>query len=94
MTTKQTLKYREDEIVLELLEYIKSTYDAHYVGDDGIQALDVYNALGSADTTCRDTAIKYLMRWGKKDGKNPKDLMKALHYIVLLWHFAYDKEET
>jgi hypothetical protein len=94
MTTQPTLKYREDVIVADLLEYIKSTYGAHYVGDDGIQALDVYNALGSADTTCRDTAIKYLMRWGRKEGKNKKDLLKALHYIVLLWHFAYDEEET
>ena len=29
-------------------------------------------------------AIKYLMRYGKKQGRNEKDLYKAIHYIVLL----------
>ncbi len=29
-------------------------------------------------------AIKYLCRFGKKDGRNRKDLLKAIHYIVLL----------
>ena len=29
-------------------------------------------------------AIKYLARYGKKNGKNRKDLLKAIHYIVLL----------
>ena len=30
--------------------------------------------------------MKYLWRYGKKDGNNKKDLMKALHYIVLAMH--------
>jgi len=51
----------------------------------------VWHTLGSVDTTCRDTAIKYLMRYGKKDGYNKKDLMKAVHYIVLLNHFTESK---
>ena len=29
-------------------------------------------------------AIKYLCRYGKKNGHNRKDLLKAIHYIVLL----------
>jgi hypothetical protein len=33
---------------------------------------------------CQANAIKYLCRYGKKDGKNRKDLLKAIHYIVLL----------
>ena len=33
---------------------------------------------------CQANAIKYLMRYGKKQGKNQKDLIKAIHYIVLL----------
>ncbi len=33
--------------------------------------------------SCIDTTIKYLMRYGKKSGKNRKDLLKAAHYIVL-----------
>ena len=33
---------------------------------------------------CQANAIKYLARFGKKDGRNRKDLLKAVHYIVLL----------
>ena len=33
---------------------------------------------------CQSNAIKYLCRYGKKNGKNKKDLYKAVHYIVLL----------
>jgi hypothetical protein len=87
------LKYREDETLSIALEYIKTTYGQHYVGNDGVQVMDLYQALGSAETTCRDTAIKYLSRWGKKEGKNKKDLLKAMHYICLLWNFAYNTEE-
>ena len=29
-------------------------------------------------------AIKYVCRFGQKDGRNRKDLLKAVHYIVLL----------
>ena len=52
----------------------------------------MWNTLGSAGTTTRDTAIKYLMRYGKKGGYNKKDLFKAIHYIVLLNYFTEDKE--
>ena len=33
---------------------------------------------------CQANAIKYLARFGKKDGRNRADLLKAAHYIVLL----------
>ena len=65
-----------------------STYNQHYVGKKEVQTIDVWETLGSIDTTCRDTAIKYLMRYGKKGGHNRKDLLKAVHYIVLLAHFT------
>ena len=36
-------------------------------------------------------AIKYLIRYGKKEGYNKKDLMKAIHYIIVL--MSYNGEE-
>ena len=33
---------------------------------------------------CQANAIKYLCRYGKKSGHNRKDLLKAIHYIILL----------
>lgn len=77
---------RRDEHVYidEALQYIKSTYNQHYVGKNDLQTIDLWESLGSLDTTSRDTAIKYLMRFGKKEGHNRKDLLKAIHYIVLM----------
>ena len=81
-------KYNEDEMLNDVIEYIRTTYQGHYVGKEDIQTTDVWHTLGSAATTTRDTAIKYLMRYGKKGGYNKKDLYKAIHYIVLLNHFT------
>jgi hypothetical protein len=74
----------EDIILTDMIDYIEATYSEHYVGENNIQAIDVWESLGSLETSARDTAIKYLMRYGKKDGKNVKDLKKAIHYIVLM----------
>ena len=82
------MRFNEDKFIKEVEKYIKGTYDQHYVGKKEVQTIDVWETLGSIDTTCRDTAIKYLMRYGKKGGHNRKDLLKAVHYIVLLAHFT------
>ena len=79
-----SFKYEEPKFLKEVVDYIEKTYNQHYVGNKQIQTIDVWQTLGSVDTTCRDTAIKYLMRYGKKGGHNRKDLLKAVHYIVLL----------
>lgn len=92
LVAKSPYKYREDVVLERLREYIDGTYSQHYVCDNDIQTLDIWDALGSASTTCRDTAIKYLMRLGKKDIPE-KEILKALHYLVLLWHFN-NKEQN
>ena len=82
------MRFSEDKFLADVRNYIRGTYNQHYVGKKEIQTIDVWETLGSVDTTCRDTAIKYLMRYGKKGGHNRKDLLKAVHYIVLLAHFT------
>ena len=77
--------YNEPEHLQQLVDYIDSTYGQHYV-NEGIQVVDVWQSMGSLNTTARDTAIKYLARYGKKDGKNRKDLLKAMHYIILMMY--------
>lgn len=80
-------KYSEDKIVDDLYDYLKSTYGEHYATEeDSVQCFDAWIAMGDATPTFRNTAIKYLWRYGKKNGNNKKDLMKALHYIVLCLH--------
>lgn len=84
-----TYRYNESKYLRELTDYVDQTYGQHYVAKD-IQVIDIWESLESLDTTARDTAIKYLCRYGKKDGKNRKDLLKAMHYIILMM-YAEDK---
>lgn len=79
------MKYSEDKICDEIKDYIKSTYGQHYsTTEDGFQVQDMLRQLGIDKDFCQANAIKYLCRYGKKDGKNRKDLLKAIHYIILL----------
>ena len=79
------MKYNEQQIIEEIYRYIKGTYNQHYSADkDGFQVQDMLRHLNIDKDFCQANAIKYLCRYGKKDGKNRKDLMKAIHYIVLL----------
>lgn len=85
-------KYNEDQAIASIQSYVDSTYGQHYVGNGDVQTVDFWRSLGSLETTSRDTAIKYLARYGKKGGKNRKDLLKAVHYIILMM-YALDLEE-
>ena len=79
------MKYNEDKILKEVIEYIEKTYSEHYsVDKSGFQVQDMLRHLDIDKDFCQANAIKYLCRYGKKDGKNRKDLLKAIHYIVLL----------
>ena len=80
-------KYSEDRILNELKEYITSTYNQHYsAGDDKIQTLDLIEACGDGESFCRSNILKYASRYDKK-GTARRDIMKILHYAVLLMHF-------
>lgn len=82
-------KYNEDKILKEIYEYITSTYNQHYVGKKDVQTIDVWENMGIAEEMCMGTLMKYAMRFGKKDGKNPKDLMKLIHYAILAYNFSF-----
>lgn len=84
-------KYNEGKYIQDIEDYVDRTYGEHYVAKD-IQVVDVWKSLGSLESTARDTAIKYLCRYGKKDGKNKKDLLKAIHYIILMM-YAEEEEQ-
>ena len=56
-----------------------------YYGDKSVQVIDLLRTTGDLEAFCRGNIIKYISRWGKKDGeKNMDDLYKAIHYIVML----------
>lgn len=81
------MKYDEDQTLNDALEYIKQTYGQHYVNNDGVQLMDLFFANPEEGMVfCKTNAIKYLSRFGKKEGNNKKDLLKAIHYMVLMYH--------
>ena len=87
-------KYDEPEILEEIRKYLEGTYSAHYVGVGNIQTMDNWKARGSAKTTCLDTASKYLDRFGKKNGENPQDIIKAIHYCIFILHLIKESNRN
>jgi len=82
-------KYEEDKTLKEIEQYISSTYHSHYTSEQSkTQTLDLIESIGDAEAFTRSNAIKYLSRFGKKNGKSKMDILKAIHYCVLLYHFA------
>ena len=80
-------KYSEEKILKELTDYISATYNQHYsAGDDKVQTLDLIEACGDGESFCRSNILKYASRYDKK-GTARRDIMKILHYAVLLMHF-------
>ena len=88
---KLLFKYNEDDTLTEVLEYIIGTYSEHY-GDQKFQIQDVFEQMDIAEEFVRGAAMKYLFRFGKKNGKDRKDLLKCIHYIILLYHYSFKPE--
>ena len=87
-------KYTEDESIEALKNYISTTYGGHYTSDNNnVQTLDLIESVGDAESFCRSNAIKYLSRYDKK-GQAKRDILKALHYSLLLYHFSGQLNET
>ena len=91
---KTIRKYKEDESIKALQDYISTTYGGHYTSDNNnVQTLDLIESVGDAESFCRSNAIKYLSRYDKK-GQAKRDILKALHYSLLLYHFSGQLNET
>ena len=84
-------KYNENEILKELTEYITATYNQHY-SSDKIQTLDLIESCGDGEAFCRSNILKYASRYDKK-GTARRDILKIMHYAVLLMYFN-DKNNT
>ena len=84
-------KYHEEEILKDIEEYVSQTYQGHYTGTKHqfrkVQTIDLMAARDIAPQFCQANILKYGSRYGSKDGKNQKDLMKVIHYAMLLLHF-------
>ena len=94
--TKETMsdsrnKYHENEILKDVEEYVSRTYNGHYTGTKheyrNVQTIDLMASRDLASDFCQANILKYGSRYGSKDGKNKKDLLKVIHYAMLLLHF-------
>jgi hypothetical protein len=84
-------KYNEDKILKDIEDYVTSTYGSHYCGHNqdykDIQTIDLMAAKELAPGFCQANILKYGSRYGDKDGRNKRDLLKVIHYAMLLLHF-------
>ena len=88
LLNNMSFKYNEDELLKELRDYVTSTYNQHYsAGNNKIQTLDLIEACGDAEAFCRSNILKYASRYDKK-GTARRDIIKILHYALLLLHFS------
>jgi len=90
-TKNHLWKYNEDKILKDIEDYVTSTYGSHYCGHNqdykDIQTIDLMAAKDLAPGFCQANILKYGSRYGDKDGRNKRDLMKVIHYAMLLLHF-------
>ena len=90
-TKNHLWKYNEDKILKDIQDYVTSTYGSHYCGHNqqyqDIQTIDLMAAKDLAPGFCQANILKYGSRYGDKDGRNKRDLLKVIHYAMLLLHF-------
>ena len=90
------MKYNERQIIQHLEDYIDSTYSQHYTKGD-FQIQDLFEHIDIAEEFCRGAQSNILFVSVEKS-KNEKDLLKCLHYVILMYHYCgFDKkliEET
>lgn len=78
-------RYQEDVLLKELQAYVDATYSQHY-SQNKYQATEFIIDAGHGEGFCIGNCMKYLQRYGKKEGKNRKDLLKVLHYTLIALH--------
>ena len=78
-------KFDEDKTLKEIKKYIDSTYDAHY-SKSKFQATEFILDSGHGEGFCIGNILKYAQRYGKKNGKDRKDLLKVIHYAIIALH--------
>ena len=85
-------KFNETELLEEVQDYIDDTYKSHYA-DNKYQATDIIIDAGLGKGFCMGNIIKYIKRYGRKQGYNRKDILKLTHYAIIMLH-VHDKENN
>ena len=83
MKKKIDYKYNESNNILELLKYVNSTYEQHY-SKNKFQATEFIIDGGHGEGFCIGNIMKYAQRYGNKNGYNRQDLLKVIHYALIM----------
>ena len=75
-------KFKENDILKDVKKYIDDTYSSHYAKTTK-QATEIIIDQGHGTGFCIGNILKYAQRYGKKEGRNKKDLLKVIHYAVI-----------
>ena len=86
-------KYQEDKTMEDIMAHIKATYDQHY-GAGKIQTTEFILDSGHGEGFCMGNIMKYAQRYGKKEGKNLTDLIKLIHYAMILYYNEQTKNNN
>jgi len=92
MAKKIKYKYEENDNILELLKYVNSTYEQHY-SKNKFQATEFIIDGGHGEGFCIGNIMKYAQRYGNKNGYNRQDLLKVIHYALIMLH-VHDKTHS
>ena len=76
-------KFNEEIALTMLKNHIIQTYQSHY-SMGKTQSTEFIFDSGHGEGFCIGKIMKYAQRYGKKQGKNTDDLLKILHYAIML----------
>ena len=83
--------FSEDKVINELKKYVDDTYTQHYARRK-YQSTQFIEDCGHGEGFCLGNILKYVQRYGHKNGKSRADLMKILHYGIIMLHI-HDTEK-
>ena len=75
-------KFKENDILKDVKKYIDDTYSSHYAKSCKQETENIIDQ-GYGTGFCMGNILKYAQRYGKKEGRNKRDLMKVIHYAVI-----------
>ena len=76
-------RFNEGDALAVAKQYINDTYDKHYA-QGNIQATEFIFDSGHGVGFCIGNIMKYAQRYGKKNGFDEADLLKIVHYAIML----------
>ena len=85
-------KFNEARALKDLKWYIDQTYSSHY-SRNKYQSTEFIIDGGHGEGFCIGNILKYAQRYGRKNGKNRTDLMKILHYGIIMLHIHDTESE-